>query len=141
MTKKILLSGIAGGVIFFLLGWLFYGMLFADFFENNAGTAIGVYKNDTEISLLLLFIGNLAWGFLLATIFGCWGTIKSAMDGTSKGFILGILMGLGIDLSMYATSNLMNFTAVVVDICIFGIVTAIAGAVVGAILSSGNKAN
>ena len=139
MTKKILLSGLAGGVVFFLLGWVFYGMLFGQFFENNAGSATGVYKSDEEMNLLLLFIGNLASGYLLALIFGCWGTVKSALDGTSKGFIIGILIGIGFDFVMYATSNLMNLTAVIVDIIIYGVMTAVSGAVVGGILSNGKK--
>ncbi|RKD92018.1 DUF1761 family protein [Mangrovibacterium diazotrophicum] len=139
MTKKLLLSGLAGGVVFFLLGWVFYGMLFGEFFANNAGSATGVYKSDEEMNLLLLFLGNLASGYLLAFIFGCWGTVKSALDGTSKGFIIGILIGLGFDFVMYSTSNLMNFTAVIVDIIIYGVMTAVAGAVVGGILSNSKK--
>jgi len=136
MTKKLLLSALAGGIAYFLLGWLFYGMLFADFFANNAGTASGVYKSDEEMNLLVLFLGNLAWGLLLATILGCWGNVRSVMGGASKGFIIGILMGIGFDFIMYATSNLMTFNAVIVDILICGIMTTIAGAIVGAVLST-----
>jgi xanthine/uracil permease len=31
-TKNFLVSGIVGGIVYFLLGWLFYGFLFKDFF-------------------------------------------------------------------------------------------------------------
>ncbi len=34
-TKNFLIGGIIGGVVFFLLGWLFYGYLLTEFFYNN----------------------------------------------------------------------------------------------------------
>lgn len=43
-TKRFLLGGLAGGIAFFLLGYLFYGTLFSDFFSKNAGSATGVSR-------------------------------------------------------------------------------------------------
>jgi len=34
-TNKVLLATLAGGVSFFILGFLFYAVLFASFFEAN----------------------------------------------------------------------------------------------------------
>ncbi len=33
------MGGIAGGIVFFFLGYLFYGTLFSDFFSKNGGSA------------------------------------------------------------------------------------------------------
>ena len=37
--KKMLVAGTVGGVLFFLLGWLVYGILLKDYFFNNTGAA------------------------------------------------------------------------------------------------------
>ena len=48
-TQKFLMSGIAGGIVSFFAGWLFYGILLADFFAKNAGSATGVMRGDADM--------------------------------------------------------------------------------------------
>ena len=138
--KKILFGGIAGGVVFFLLGWLFYGFLFAGFMADNAGSATGVAREMDQMEMWALALGNLLWGFLLAVIFGVWANIRTLAAGAKAGAILGLLMGASFDLIMYGTSNLMNLTAVFADILIMIVITAIAGAVVAIVLGPGKTA-
>ena len=38
--KKLLLGGIAGGIVFFLLGWLIYGKLLMGFMTAHPGLAV-----------------------------------------------------------------------------------------------------
>ena len=135
--KKILLAGIAGAVVYFLLGWLFYGILLMNFMTENAGSATGVAKEP--MLMWALALGDLFWGFLLAVIFGSWTNIRTWLAGAKAGAIIGLLMGAGIDLMMYGTSNLYNCTALVADVIVVIIMTAIAGAVVAVILGSGGK--
>lgn len=137
MVKKILLAGIAGGVIFFLLGWLFYGILFMNFMSENAGSATGVAKEPMLIWALAL--GDLCWGFLLAVVFGCWTEIRTWLAGAKAGAIIGLLTGAGTDFMIYGTSNLYNCTALIVDVIIMVVMTAISGAVVALILGAGCK--
>lgn len=140
MKLKLVLAVVAAAVVYFLLGWLFYSLLFAEFFMNNAGSATGVYKGEEEMNLALIFVGNLAWAVLLTTILGCWSKLKSAGDAALKGLILGLLMAAGYDLMMYATSNLMNLTAAIVDIGVGGVMSGVAGLVVGLILKKEDAA-
>jgi len=39
-VKKFLVSGIAGGIINFLLGWIYYGILFKNTFPSNGNENI-----------------------------------------------------------------------------------------------------
>ncbi len=138
--KKILLGGIAGGIVFFLLGWLFYGMLFAGLMADNAGTATGVYRENNQMIMWALLLGNLFWGFLFAIIFGSWAKISTAGAGAKAGAIIGLFMGAGLDLIMYGTSNLMTLTGVIADILIVVVMSAICGTIVAMIIGSGKKA-
>lgn len=133
-SKNYVLAGIAGGVTFFLLGWLVYGFLLMDFMASNSGTATGVQRAETELVWWALMAGNLCTGFLLSFVFSCVGSVKTATSGAKTGAWLGFLMAGSIDLSMYGTCNIMNLTGVLVDILAFTIMAGIAGAVVAWVL-------
>ena len=64
--KKLLIGGIVGGILFFLLGWLAYGKLLETFFATHAGTAGNLNVADKDIKFLYLCIGNLLMGLSLA---------------------------------------------------------------------------
>ena len=134
--KKLLMGGIAGGVLFFLLGWLIYGMLLMNFMSTHPGVAGNIEKNPPDY--LYLIIGNLAMGFLMAYIF-----IKANINSLGSGFItggvIGLLMGVGYDSVMYATTTVISKTGMAVDVAAFTVMTAIVGAVVGAIMGMGKK--
>lgn len=129
-TKKIFIGGIAGGVVYFLLGWLFYGKLLTDFFAKNAGSATGVDKPMDQFVWWALILGNIVTGFILSYVF-VKANIKTVGGGIGTGLVLGLLIAASWDLTMYATSNLMNSTAMLADIAVSAVISAIAGAVVG----------
>lgn len=81
MTKQLFLSGIAGFVVYFLLGWLAYGILFT---EETTG----------EESMLFIALGCLFYAFLYATIFTRWANISTFSTGLKAGAILGLLYEL-----------------------------------------------
>jgi hypothetical protein len=133
MTTKQLASGtIAGGVVFFVTGYLLWGLAFAGFFETNTVGPAGLMKEAPDF--LMLGIGQLLFGGLLTVIFGQWASISTAAGGAKAGAIIGLLVGFGIDLTLFGTMNLFSFTATVVDALLVAVQTAIAGAVVGAVL-------
>ena len=138
-TKKFFLSGIAGGVAFFLLGYLFFGTLFSDFFSKNAGTATGVAKQMDQFVWWSLVLGNLLFGFMLSYV-AVKAKIRTLGAGLVAGAILGVLFTASYDFTTYATSNLMTMQGVWADIIIIGVMSAIAGAVVGLVSGMIGKA-
>lgn len=135
-TNRILLAGIAGGIVFFLLGFLFYGVLLMKFFEANTGTAQGVMKDEPVWWALI--VGNIAYGILLAIIFGRWAGITTLATGARAGAVIGALMALTFNLNTFATTNISTINAVLVDVLVMTVISAIIGGVVALVL--GRKA-
>jgi hypothetical protein len=135
--KKLLMGGITGGVLFFLLGWVIYGMLLMSFMNDHPGTAGNIARPEPDF--LYLIIGNLAMGFLMAYIF-----IKANVNSLGNGFItaaiIGLLMAVGYDCVIYATSTVLSKTGMAVDVAASTAMSALTGAVVGAVLGMGKKA-
>ena len=132
--KNRILATLVGFIVLFLLGWLIYGMLLMDFYGNNAGSASGVMRMEDEMIWWALILGNLFQTYLLVYIFGSWANITTFSDGLKAGAIIGLLMGLAFNLSMYGTSNLMNMTSALVDPIVSAVIMAITGGVVGFML-------
>ncbi|HLY70582.1 MAG TPA: hypothetical protein VKR53_12695 [Puia sp.] len=138
-SNKSLLAGIAGGVVLFLLGYLIYGMLLADFMKTHAGTATGVARNPSEYMLWLIGVANLIYGFMLVYIFGKAG-ISTAGSGFATGAIVGLLTSASTDCINYATTNLLTGSGMAADIVSFAVLSGVAGAVIGWVKGTGKKA-
>jgi uncharacterized membrane protein len=137
MNTKMLLAALGGAVAYFILGWLIYGLLLMGFFESNSVDYPGLMYETPN--LLLIFIANLSSALLFAYIFDHWANIRTFSGGFMGGLIIGILFAISFDLMSLATMNLMNTTAVIVDIIVGTIMTGIVGGVIGFILGTGKK--
>jgi len=133
-SKKRIVATLAGFVVFFFMGWLFYGMLLMDFFMSNSGSATGVYRGDDEMVWWALVLGNLLQAYLLVYIFGKWGNINTFGSGLQAGAMIGLILGLGYDLTMYGTSNISNLTATLVDPLVVAVMMGVTGGVIGLVL-------
>lgn len=128
-TKKILIGAIVGGIVYFLLGYLFYGKLLTDFFAKNAGSATGVNRAMDQFVWWSLIVGNLFMGLLLSYVF-VKSNVRSVSAGLTTGFVVGLFSSASYDFVAYATSNLMNTTGLLGDVATFAVMSAIAGAVI-----------
>ena len=134
---KLLIAGVVGAAVAFILGWLSWGYLFMDFFQSNAGTATGVDRGE-DMLWIPMIVGHLAWGFLLAYIFEKWAQIGTFMTGLKAGATIGFMTAFAFDFISYGSTNLTNLTGVIVDIALMTVITAIVGGVVGMLLGKGN---
>jgi hypothetical protein len=137
-TNKILIAGIVAGIVGFILGGVTYGILLMDFMSSNGGSATGVMRAESEMVYWALAVGNLCWGLLMAYIYGRWANISTAATGAQAGAVIGFLIAASWDLMYYATTNMMNLTATLVDIVVYTVMTAIVGAVAAWMLGRGN---
>ena len=81
MTKKILLSGIVGTIVYYLLGWLVYGLILPE-------------KSTGEESMLFIFLGCLFYAFLIAYVFCKLAQLSSFKTGFTAGLVMGILYAM-----------------------------------------------
>ena len=114
MTKKILLSGIVGTIVYYLLGWLVYGLILPE-------------KSTGEESMLFIFLGCLFYAFLIAYVFCKLAQLSSFKTGFTAGLVMGILYAMVWYFFMNWEFKPM---AIIEEIIIGGLMTAVLGGAV-----------
>ncbi|NCG03824.1 MAG: DUF1761 family protein [Bacteroidetes bacterium] len=118
MNKSIIYSTITGTIVYFLLGWLFYGILFTD-----------LYPSNQEYSMQLVLLGSLFYVLVFSLIYARWASISTFKSGAKVGLVLGIVYAISMN-SYYAASNGLNIEHFLTDVLIATVSTAIMGGVV-----------
>jgi hypothetical protein len=137
MNKRILIGGIVGGVAFFLLGWLVYGILLLDFYQANGNQSIN--RPMEEMVWWALMASNLLSGFLIAFVFD-WTNTTDVVEGMKKGAILGFLMSASYDLSMFSmTTWFIGKRLVVVDIGVSTLFVAVGAGIIAWVMAKNSK--
>lgn len=132
MNKKFIIAGLAGGVVYFLLGWLVYGILLKDAMTSWEGP--DPIKMKEMPDMLPLIFGNMFMSFFLAYVFTKWANIFTLKSGLIAGAIIGLFIGASFDLTMFATSSAFNATGMIMDIIVNTIMLALVGGVVGLVV-------
>lgn len=129
MNKKFMLSGLAGGVASYLMGWLMYGILFKDTLAGMAGPE--PVKMLEMPNMLPLLVGNMFMGFFVAYIFNNWANITTMMGGLTAGATIGLFLGAGPNLINLGVTNASTIQMACTDTVIYMVIAAVTGAVVG----------
>ena len=131
-TKNLLLGTLLGGVSFFFLGWLLFGIVLEPIMSASCNTSIN--RPMEEMLFGPLILSNLLWGLLVTLALG-WNQQKGLMGGLKTGAIVGVVVSAGIDLSFYAmTTFFSGLSAVAMDVMANTLLYAIVGALLGLIL-------
>ncbi|MFI5220323.1 MAG: hypothetical protein ACHQNT_12635 [Bacteroidia bacterium] len=137
-TNKILLGTIVGGIAYFLLGWIIYGMMMQGFMTSHYNQCM--MKPETDFTWWALIISNFAWSLLYAVIIS-WGNMASVAGGAKVGLVAGALIMLSFDLSFYSMSTMYDsFSTLIIDVVVGTILSAIGGAVIGWVMGRGKTA-
>jgi hypothetical protein len=137
-TSKFLISGVIGGIVSCLAGYLMYGILLKDFFASHA--TVQVMRSPETMIWWSLIAGCVCSGLLYSYIFNKWANINSLGGGISGGLVLGLLSGAAMGLINYGTANMMDLTGVVGDIGVSAVLGALTGGAVGMMNGMGKKA-
>jgi hypothetical protein len=123
-TKNFLISGLSGGVADFLLGWLFYGMIFKDSFPQ---------PEESSNSMVMIFLGCITFGLFMAYIFTKWANISTAVTGAKAGAIISLFISLAMNFFNMAMDSTSTFQTFALDVAIATVMGAIIGAVIGVV--------
>lgn len=118
LSKNFLIGALVGGIVFFFLGFLFYGVLFTT-----------IYPPSEEDNMLFVFLGCMTFGVLLSYLFVKLG-IADCKSGASFGAVLGLLLGLYSNFFMYS-SKAVNYQNMFIDVLIMVVMGAITGLITG----------
>ncbi len=124
---KILRGTVFGGITYFLLGWLVWGILLMDFMSANMNQCAA--RTDTMIWWAMI-VSALA-GTLLLTLILKWAGAKGVIDGLKYGALFGVLYASVVDLSSWSMTTMFNnFGVLMVDVLVSTVVFAVVGLVI-----------
>jgi len=131
--KRVMIGSITGLVAIYIVGIVFWQMLFADFFAANAGSAEGVMREAPILWAVAL--GALLYGAMVTLMLEVRSGATSVVDGVKVGALVGLLLWGTADFVLYGYMNLDNLTATIADTILEGIRGGIAGGVIAVVLS------
>ena len=119
-TKNFIIGTLVGAIIYFLLGWLVYGVFFKDIYPNNG---------EFSHTMLFLIIGNLFFGAMIAYIFTKWAGITNWWTGAKAGAVLGLFYSASMNFFMYSGRE-VNYQNLFLDIILNVIMVGIVGSAI-----------
>lgn len=138
MKVSTLAAAFAGGFVMFLLGFVFYVVVFADYFRDNMVQYPGLMKDPPIFWSIFLF--NLVWAYLIALVLDHWAGLSGWAEGAKAGAIIMFLSGLAMNLDFFAFLNMhRSFTPILVHLLVIMVMGAGAGTVIGLVLGYFNK--
>jgi hypothetical protein len=128
MNMKILRGTIFGGIAYFLLGWLVYGILIMDFYSANTNQCMN--NPDGQMAWWAIIASNFAAALLLTLILN-WSGAKGIVDGLKTGAIFGFLFSTAINLSSWSMTTMYNnFWILLVDVVVSTILMGVLGMII-----------
>ncbi len=128
--KKLIFGTIIGGIVYFLLGWLVFGILLKDLISVPPEYS-NILIPDEEFKISLMFISCLVWGLLLSFIFHQWANITSFIGGLKAGAIIGFLVSLSTGLGVASMYKFGNVSNVIIESLASALTTALVGGAIG----------
>jgi hypothetical protein len=125
---KLILSTIIGGIVLFILGWIFYGIIFMDFIKENYGK---IMRDPGDYKLWAVIVANFLQALFLSYIYP-----KGYKGGApaKEGFMFGISFGLllSVPYIFYIWAQYpVKWQAALVDGIMMFVIILITGLVIG----------
>jgi hypothetical protein len=128
MDAKILKGTIFGGVVYFVLGWLVYGILMADFSLANYNQCMN--RPSADMVWWAIILSNLVYALFLTLVLK-WSRAEKWIDGLKTGALFGLLFVSTIDLSFYSMTTMYSSVGLMlVDIVVSTVLASIIGTVI-----------
>ena len=130
--KRFIIGTVVGAITLYILGYVIFDLVFAEFYAANAGSATGLVKDPQVIWAVAL--GTLSYAALLAFAIGARAGSATIVEGLKIGAIVGFLMWFAVDFIFYGIFNISNLTLTIADSLLELIRAGITGAVIATVL-------
>ena len=127
-----------GGIAYFFLGWLFYGILLKDALATP-GEFASVRYSEEEFKIGLMTISCFLWGAFITLILMRWASVSTFLGGFKVGAILGFLVALAYGLGFASEFKIGSVNHSLIDATASALLLGITGGLVGWFLGRGKK--
>lgn len=134
---KFLIGTLIGSIVYFLLGWLVYGILFADALTIAPEFRESVQYPEDEFKIGLMYLSCIAWAGVFTYIFMRWANISTFIGGLKAGAFLGPLITLSSFLGLAAEFRIWTTQSIAMNVVATMICTGLMAGVVGWYLGRG----
>jgi hypothetical protein len=140
MLIRVLAATVVGGIAFFILGGVLYGLVLDPMvMKPNMNPDAVKLMNDPPVWVPLV-LANFVSAFLLAYIFDKWAGIRTFRGGLEGGAIVWFLISLSFQLMFLAFMKMSNnYIPAIADVVGSIVMGAIGGGVIGQVLGMMNK--
>lgn len=125
--NNLVLKSLVGFAVFFIVGWLVYGFLLADYMAANVSVGYaGVERSPEDFKMGYMAVGNLALGILIAYV----GQLRGDRDwlaGFKGGAIVAFLYACTANLMSYSMLDLMTITSTWFDVVVMAVIGGLMG--------------
>lgn len=122
-AKNLIAGGITGGIAYFFLGWIVYGIVLREYFPEPAG----------EDNLVHIALGSMSYGFLMGWVFQLNEGIKKCVPGIKAGIGIGLFVALHMTFFINMNAPTLDLKMTLIDTLAMLFISAIVGAIVGVI--------
>ena len=120
-VKNFIVGGIVGGIVDWILGYVFYGMLFKDTFPMD----------QNAMNMGMITLGCFSVGFFISYLFTGLSSVTSMSAGLKAGAIIGLFQGLIAGFFENEATLAPNYKMFATGLGISIVMVAVVGAVVG----------
>lgn len=138
MLARVLAASIAGGIGFFVLGFVIWGLFLESMMKPHMIEYPGLFRETPVWAPLIL--ANFVSAFFLAYIFENWAGIRTFAAGLKGGAIVYFLISLSFQLMFAAFWNLTkSYIPAIADVLATTVTGALVGGIIGMVLGMMSK--
>jgi hypothetical protein len=130
-AKKMIIAGLLGGVAYFFLGWLVWGILLMDIITYPEDMVQVILIPEEEMRISFMIISCLAYGLFMAYIFNKWASISTFKTGAQAGAMIGAAFSIIVGTSMHSMYTFTSIPNIAFDTLANLVTSAIVGGIVG----------
>lgn len=123
-----LIKGLVGGAVFFVLGFLIYGVMLSEYMATQMNPDASLIQRGSEMVWWAMILGNVGLGLLIALV-SLKAEAKTWQEGAKLGALTAFLYDLTTNMMSYSMMTLTTLQSMFVDLFVCTLIGAVMGLV------------